>query len=592
MKREFDPILLEVLWNRLISIVNEQAAALIRASFTTIVREVEDLSAGIFTPDADMIAQAVTGTPGHINTMANAARNFLKRYPKDQVKPGDVLITNDPWLASGHRNDLTTLTPIFKKNSLVGWSSSCCHSIDIGGVGFSADTRDVFEEGLGIPILKIFKEGKPNHDVIDIIKANVRMPMEVMGDIMAQISSQDVCATKLCELMDQYQLDSIEPLAGAIFDYSERAMRRAIEKIPEGDYHHEVFLDGFDEPMKISVTINVKGKDLAVDYTGTSLQIKRGINVPLNYTHAYTTYPLKAVINPEVPNNEGSFRPIRVMAPEGCFLNAQFPFPVMGRHLSGHFCVAAVMGALEKIIPERTIGDGGGAACPQWFGYTKEGRIFASIYFFSGGMGARFNRDGIHALNFPTNTKNAPIEVIESTAPLFFEKKEILPDTGGVGEYRGGCGQSIAVKVTSPYPAIISGLVERTKFPAKGRQGGKEGKVCEFVIRDKYGKETKPNPKSKQILTPGSTVIINHAGGGGYGPGSERNPEAVLEDVIQGYVSAKSAKMDYKVVINDKNADFCIDREKTKRIRNKIAKSKWVMEKVSQVNDNIENQKV
>jgi N-methylhydantoinase B len=567
MKKEFDPILLEVMWNRMVSIVNEQAAALIRASFTTIVREVEDLSCGIFTPDADMVVQAVTGTPGHINTMATAVRHFVAKYPKDKVKPGDILISNDAWLCSGHRNDFTSVTPIFRGDVLVGWTSTCCHAIDIGGAGFSADTHDVFEEGLGLPIVKIFEEGKPNQDVIDIIRTNVRMPKEVMGDIMAQISSQDICAEKLCEFLDQYQLDTIEPLAEAIFDRSEAAMRAAIEALPDGRYEHEVFVDGFEEPIKIHVTITIKGTDLTLDYEGTSAQIERGINVPFNYTHAYTTYPLKALISPEVPNNEGSFRPIRITAPEGCILNAQPPYPVMGRHLTGHYCPPVVVGAFEKIVAERTLGDAGGVYIPQWFGRTPEGKRFTINYFASGGMGARSNKDGIHAFTFPSNVKNTPVEVMETVSPLFFQKKEIIPDTGGIGKYRGGCGQSFAVQVRSPYPAVISALFERIKFPGLGRNGGGTGKLGEFILRDKDGAERRPHPKSKIPLASRDIVILNLPGGGGYGAAHERDPLAVLDDVVKGYVTVKSARRDYKVLVREEDGRYELDWDGTREMR-------------------------
>jgi N-methylhydantoinase B len=566
MQKEFDPILLEVMWNRLISIVNEQAAALIRSSFTTIVREVEDLSCGIFTPDAQMVVQADTGTPGHINTMATGVKHFVARYPKDVIRRGDVLVTNDPWLCSGHRNDFTAVTPIFSGDVLIGWTATCCHSVDIGGAGFSADTHDVFEEGLGIPIVKLFEEGKPNEDVFEILKTNTRMPKPVIGDIMAQISSQDVCANKLAEFMDQYELDSIEPLAGQILDRSEKAMRTAISELPDGRYTHEVFLDGFEEPIKLVCTVSIDGSDLTVDYKGSSDQINRGINVPFNYTHAYTSYPLKALINPDIPNNDGSFAPVKVTAPEGCILNAQFPCPVMGRHLTGHFCVAAVVGAFEKITPERTVGDAGGVYIPQWFGRTEEG-IFTNNYFCSGGMGARFNKDGIHAYTFPSNVKNSPVEVMEVVSPLFFQKKEIRNDSGGPGRFRGGCGQSISVKITNQYPGIISGLFERTKIPAPGRKGGGEGKLAEFIIRDKEGRERRPHPKSKHALAPGDYVVLNLPGGGGYGPAWEREPEAVLEDVIQGYVSARSAEEDFFVAIASKEGKLSVNLQKTKELR-------------------------
>ena len=568
MEKEFDPILVEVMLNRLISIVNEQAAALISASFTTLVRETEDLSCGIFTPKADMVVQAVTGTPGHINTMATAIKHFVKKYSKAVIKPGDVLITNDPWLCSGHRNDFTSATPIFKDGILVAWTATCCHSIDIGGAGWTADARDVYEEGLGLPLVKILEGGEPNRDVIEILKTNSRMPKELLGDITAQISSQDVCADKLCEFMDQYHLDSIESLAEVIFDRSEKAMRADIEALPDGEYYHEVFLDGFDEPIKIAATLIINGTDLTVDYAGTSPQIGRGINVPINYTHAYTTYGIKTVIGPGVPNNEGSFRPVKVTAPKGCILNTQFPYPVGGRHLTGHFCVAAVIGAFEKIIPERTIGDGGGTYVPQWFGRTNEGKNFAINYFFNGGMGARFNKDGINALAFPANVKNSPIEVAENVSPLFFEKKELITDTGGIGKYRGGCGQSIAVRVNTPYQVVLTGLYERTKFPTLGRKGGGNGGLAQFIVRNKDGKERKPYPpKSRHTLESGDCLILSLPGGGGYGQAHERNPKAVLEDIIQGYVSVNSAKEDYKVSVRKKNGKLEIDWNETKKIR-------------------------
>jgi N-methylhydantoinase B len=569
MKNIIDPILLEVMWSRLQSIVNEQASALIRASFTTIVRETEDLSCGIFTPKAEMVVQAVTGTPGHINTMASAVKHFVARYPRDRVEPGDVLISNNPWLCSGHRHDFTTVSPIFRNENLIGWTSTCCHAIDIGGIGFSADASEVFEEGLGLPILKLYKGGNPNQDVIDIIKDNVRLPKEVMGDIMAQISSQDICANQLCEFMERYQLDSLEPLAGEIFERSEKAMRDAIAKLPDGnDSQHEIYLDGFEAPIKLSARLIIKGDELTVDYSGTSPQIKKGINVPLNYTHAYTTYAVKTIISPEIPNNEGSFKPLKVSAPEGSILNAQPPAPVQVRHVVGQSCVMVVMGAFEKILPERTIGDGGSVYVAQWYGKTSKGRPFVNNYFANGGMGARLNKDGIHAFSFPTNVKNAPIEVVENISPLFFIKKEIREDTGGSGKFRGGCGQTFVVQVQSSYPTTVSPLCERTKFPSLGRIGGNDGRLGEFIMQDADGGETQLLPKTRYTFEPGSIMVMHLPGGGGYGPAAERDPNLVLDDVIKGYVSIESARDKYKVLIaRDTAGKLAIDWQTTEKLR-------------------------
>ena len=319
---EMDAVTLEVLWNRLISIVNEQAAVLMHASFTTVVREAGDLSAGVFDRAGNMIAQAVTGTPGHINTMANCVRHFVNLHPIDTLKPGDSLLTNDPWLASGHLHDITVVTPVFYKGKGVGWFANTCHAMDIGGRTLGAGAREVFEEGLHIPIMRLFREGHINRDLIDIVRANVRTPDEVVGDLYAQQAGNDVGARKLIQALEAYGLDDIEGLSKRILDRSEVATRAAIAEIPNGVYEDVVEIDGYDKPLRICAKVTVNDQDLVVDYTGTSPQVDRGINVVYNYTHAYTTYPLKCAISPHIPNNEGSFRPIAVTAPKGCILNA------------------------------------------------------------------------------------------------------------------------------------------------------------------------------------------------------------------------------------------------------------------------------
>src|SRR5581483_2660121 len=316
-KTSFDPIVLDVFWNRLISICNEQATALMRTSFTTIVRESEDLSAGVFDAAGNMIAQSVTGTPGHINSMATSMRHFLAACPLDTLEPGDVLITNDPWFTSGQLHDLTIVTPVFRRNRVVGFFGNTCHAADIGGRGLSADAREVYEEGLYLPILKLYRSGVANDDVFRIIRGNVRSPEMVLGDIHAQVSCNEVGGRRLLESMDQFGLDTIEPMAQDILRRSERAMRDAIQKIADGTYVGDTWSDGFagDDPIHIVCAVTVKGSDIAVDYAGSSTERGLGINVVLNYTTAYTTFGIKAAISPDVPNNEGSFRPVTVTAP-------------------------------------------------------------------------------------------------------------------------------------------------------------------------------------------------------------------------------------------------------------------------------------
>lgn len=543
---EFDPIMLEVLWNRLVSIVNEQAAALIRASFTTIVRETEDLSAGIFDKEGNMVVQAVTGTPGHINTMATGVKHFLKRFPPSKLEPGDVLITNDPWLVSGHKHDITIVTPIYYGEEIEAYAASTCHVEDIGGRVLSADAPDVFEEGLEIPVMKLFKAGNPNEDLFEIIESNVRVPLPVLGDIHAQVAANEVSRKKIVEFLKEYKFKSLLALSHKIMSLSEDATRKAFSAIPEGEYSNEVYLDGFDEPIIIAVTLKVRGSSVLADYTGTSPQSNRGINVVFNYTHAYTTYPIKTALCPELPNNDGSFRPIKVYAPEGCVLNAKFPAPVAGRHLTGHFAAFAVYGALAKIAPDRVNAESSILGLTQFDGVTDDADIFVKNYFCTGGMGARPNKDGLSAVGFPTNIANAPIEVTENTSPLFFTRKELISDSGGPGKYRGGLAQRVGIKIMSKYPAVFSCLYERTKFPARGYCGGLSGRKADVILNE----ADHPHPKKKCPIKPGDEVWIELAGGGGFYPPQERDPEMVLRDLLNGFISLEAAANIYKVKID------------------------------------------
>lgn len=545
--QEMDAVTLEVLWNRLVSIVNEQAAVLMHASFTTVVREAGDLSAGVFDRAGNMIAQAVTGTPGHINTMANCVRHFVNQHPIDTLKPGDSLLTNDPWLASGHLHDITVVTPVFYKGKGVGWFANTCHAMDIGGRTLGAGAREVFEEGLHIPIMRLFREGNVNRDLIDIVRANVRTPDEVVGDLYAQQAGNDVGAAKLIQALEAYGLDDIEGLSKRILDRSEMATRDAIAEIPNGVYEDEVEIDGYDKPLRICAKVTVKDRDLEVDYAGTSPQVDRGINVVYNYTHAYTTYPLKCAISPHIPNNEGSFRPIMVTAPKGCILNAQFPCAVGARHLIGHFLAQPLFGALSKAIPDRVIADGSaGLWNTQIEGKDRNGNVFAYIFFSAGGMGARPNDDGISAVAFPSGIRGVPAEAIESVSPVIMHRRALIPDSGGAGKFRGGLSQEMVLSVDSDVPALHSCMYDRTQFPARGFRGGQNGMAGELFLSD--GK--KLAPKGRYDLQPGQKVTLRLPGGGGYYDALDRDPNAVLDDVIQERVSVDAASSIYGVVID------------------------------------------
>ncbi len=556
-----DAVTLEVMWNRLISIVNEQAAALMHASFTTVVREAGDLSAGVFDAAGNMLAQAVTGTPGHINTMANCVRDFVGAHPIDELVPGDSLITNNPWMSSGHYHDIIVITPVFHRGSGVGWFANTCHAMDIGGRTLGADAREVFEEGLHIPMMKLFRAGAINEDLIAIVRANVREPDQVVGDLYAQQAGNDVGATKLSEMMTEYGLKALDELSRLVLDRTEEAFRAAIAEIPDGEYSDEVAIDGFDEILKICCRITVAGSDLIVDYTGTSPQVDRGINVVFNYTHAYTTYPLVCAICPTVPNNEGSFRPVTVRAPEASVLNCRFPAAVGARHLIGHFLSQAIFGALSDALPERVIADGSaGLWNSQFEGHDHDGRVYAYIFFSAGGMGARPGADGLSATAFPSGIRGVPAEAIESVSPLIMRKRALRPDSGGGGRFRGGMGQEMVIQVRGDGPAQHSCMYDRTINPARGFHGGLDGATGEVVLDE----GERVHPKSKYLLPPERTVTLRLPGGGGHGPPFERDPRRVQEDVRQELVSVEAARECYGVVIDDAGE---LDEEETARLR-------------------------
>ena len=469
-----DQLVLEVLWNRLISVVNEQAAALMRTSFTSIVREAGDLSAGVFDRRGRMIAQAVTGTPGHINPMATCMHHFLAKYPVDSLRPGDVLITNDPWKTASQLNDITIVTPIFKGDRLVALFGNCCHALDIGGRGLAADLREVFEEGLFIPVLKLYDAGAPVEPVFEFLRANVRTPEEVLGDVHSQVVGNQVGGRQLLSFLEEFDLADIEALSDVILERTERAMRERIAALPDGDYRYGCEIDGFDAPVRIEVTVRVRGDELIVDYAGSSPTVGHGINVAFNYTAGYTTYGVKCAISPDVPNNEGSFRPVTVTAPEGCILNAPYPCAIGGRHLVGHFLPSAVFAALADALPERVIAPGADALWDtQIFGEDpRTGRRFTYVWFSTGGTGALATKDGLSATAFPSGIAGVPAEVIEALSPVVVKRRELRRDSGGAGEFRGGLGQTLELAVQGERPFMFSGLYERIDHPAPGLHGG------------------------------------------------------------------------------------------------------------------------
>ena len=572
-----DPIALEVLWSRLLSVTNEQQAALMRTAFSTVVRESQDLACGVFDTRGNMVAQSETGTPGHINAMATCMRFFQAAYPEHQLEPGDVLITNDPWMTAGQINDITLVTPIFRDRKVIAYFANTCHMLDIGGRILSAEAREVYEEGFLIPISKLFRAGERNEELFRLLMANVRTPREVEGDLYAMASCNDVGGNQLLEFMREFELESIDPLAEAIIDRSEAATRAAIARLPDGVYTNEMWSDGFEEPVLLKATVTVHGDELTVDHTGSSPQSRYGINVVMNYTHAYTSFAVKCAISPEVPHNEGSFRPVHVTAPPGCILNAQHPAPVAARHLIGHFLPGLIFGALAQAMPKRIMADGAASIWITMFrGKQPQAALSKDPYTFMlfqcGGTGARPTKDGLNNVGFPSGVAGVPAEVMESLTGLVVERREVRPDSGGPGKFRGGCGQYTTFVDRSGQTWSMSGMYDRLKFAAQGLLGGGAGSSGMFQLQDGGS----ANPKELLFHAPFSRVETALPGGGGYGNPFERDPQAVLDDVVNGYVSLEAARREYGVVIHSsKRADeqvslprhFSIDESATAKLR-------------------------
>jgi len=541
----FSSVTLEILWNRLLSVCNEQQVTLLRTAFSTVVRESQDLACGVFDARGQMIAQSMTGTPGHINAMATGVRHFLEAYPPETLADGDVLLTNDPWQTAGQINDMTVLTPVFREGSIVAYFASTCHAPDIGGRILSAEAREVYEEGLRIPITKLFAQGVVNAELIKLIRANVRTPEETVGDLYAQTSSNAVGARSLLHLMGEFGLESMEPLADEIIARSEAALRAAIEKIPNGIYEAETWSDGFEEPVRIKVTVTVKDRDIHIDFAGSSMQSRRGINVVLNYTQAYASFAIKAAVSPEVPHNDGSFRPVHVSAPLGSILNCREPAAVASRHLIGHFLPGVIFAALAPAMPGRLMA---GGSEPVWIsvlrGETAAGSPFLVSHFQLGGAGARATKDGLSTTGFPSGVGGVPAEIIESLSPLMQHHRELRVDSGGAGEFRGGLGQATEMRNLSGRPWEISGMADRIQYPGLGLEGGQPGARGEMLV----DREAVP-AKTLRGLSPEARVELNLPGGGGYGSPTNRPAERVLDDVVKGYVSIEAAEREYGVVV-------------------------------------------
>jgi N-methylhydantoinase B len=566
---------LQIMWDRLISVVEEQAQALVRTGFSTSTREAGDISAGIFDTTGRMLAQAVTGTPGHINSMARAVVHFIARFPTQTMQAGDVFITNDPWKGTGHLHDFTVVTPVFRDTRLVALFACTCHVVDIGGRGMGPDGRQVYEEGLYVPLMRFARGGEVNETLLEIVRANVREPVQVVGDLYSLAACNDVGSRRLLQMMEEFEIEDLSRLTEHILTRSHEAMIEAIRQVPKGIYNNSMRIDGYEKPIDLVAKMTIEDEHIHVDFTGTSYASSYGINVPFCYTEAYTAFGIKCIVAPKVPNNAASLAAMTMSAPENCILNALHPLPVATRHVTGQLLPDLVIGCLHQALGGNVPAEG--TSC-LWnlFASGGPGRVdadaselahakpFTVLSFHSGGAGARPGKDGLSATAFPSGVRNVPVEVTEALSPLLIRRKEYRMDSGGPGEFRGGLGQVMEVGTLDDAPFGISANYDRIDFPARGRDGGRDGKPGALLLAS----GGKLRGKGQQTVARDDVLTIMMPGGGGLGDPLRRDPVRVAEDARLGLISVEAALVDYAVVLRD---DGSVDEAATRAARQRGA---------------------
>ncbi|MDL2409930.1 hydantoinase B/oxoprolinase family protein [Rhizobium calliandrae] len=536
---------MQIMWNRLISVVEEQALTLIRTAFSTSVRESGDLSAGVFNQAGEMIAQAVTGTPGHVNAMAEAVGHFIRDIGVENIFEGDAYITNDPWKGTGHLHDFTVVSPSFRGGKLIGFFACTAHVVDVGGRGFGPDANEVYEEGIFIPIMKFAERGVVNRDLINIIRNNVRESDQVVGDVYSLAACNEIGQRRLMDMMDEFRMNDLEELASFIFKRSYDATVERLADLPQGSFSNSMRVDGYDSPIDIAVRLDVHSDHIVADFEGTSPPSPKGINCPLIYSAAYACYAIKCAIAPEIPNNHASLKPFKIQAPTNCILNAQRPAPVSVRHVLGHLVPDAVLGAIHTMLPGKVPAEGSGALWNLHIsarplqgnnGPADGGQRAEVLLFNSGGMGARPELDGPSATAFPSGVQSMSIEATEHVGPVIFWRKELRDGSGGEGQYRGGLGQIVEISPTSGHEIYFNAMFDRVKNAPRGREGGKDGAPGSVKLDD----GTILAAKGRQHVPAGRRLILELPGGGGYGPASKRSDDLVKQDIAFDYIQQKS----------------------------------------------------
>jgi len=538
--KPIDAVTLGILWDRLISITNEIALSLIRTSFSTIVRENYDLACVLFDSEGRSLAQASYSVPVFIGTAPLTLRHMLKRFPAETLQPGDVVITNDIDIGTGHLWDINVMRPAFRGKTLVGFTLSISHLSDIGGRGLSALNTSRYEEGLQIPITKLVRAGQLDEELLALIRQNVRASDQVIGDILANVTATEVGCRNLVEFMDDYNIDDLRPLALAIVGQSEQAMRRQIANIPDGVYENRLDIETLDQPVALACRVTIAGDRLHIDFDGTDPQVASAVNVPICYTRAMAAYAIKCLILPNIPNNEGSVIPIELSVPPGSILNALSPAPTGARNLVGHSVVPLIFGAMALVLPDRVQADVGMTNLLNVNGRHRDNRAFTTLHFSTGGFGAMSGLDGADATPAPSNMRVMPTEIWEIETGILVERRSLRPDSGGAGQFRGGLGQEIIMRNDTGNPLTVVTMGRRSYFPPLGLLGGKPGALSQYRINGKTVRA-----KGRYVLAPDDVIEIYNAGGGGYGPPEQRAMEQIKSDLAQGYITPEGASRDY-----------------------------------------------
>jgi N-methylhydantoinase B len=572
MSDHFQRIRNQVMWDRLIAVVEEQARTMMRVAFSTVVREAGDLSAGVFNPAGQLLAQAVTGTPGHINSMARSVKHFMREIPVDTMRPGDAFVTNDPWKGTGHLFDLTVVSPTFHDGRLVALFACTAHVADIGGNGPDLGSRDVFAEGLFIPIMPLCNEGRVNPWLMNLLRANSREPDRLEGDVYALVASNEAGANRLKRMMEEYRIGDLDALSRHILEASDKSMREAIARLPQGSWRNVMRIDGFDMPIELAATLTIESDVIRIDYAGTSGVSRYGINCPLCYTDAYTSFGVKCLVAPRLANNAAVLARMVVTAPENCIVNALPPAPVTGRAMIGQMLPDVAFGCFDQAMPGQVPAEGTGASWSLRMGAgpgitglaAEQATPFMSQTFQSGGMGAHPKLDGLSATPFPSGVRAIAIEITEALTPLVVWKKELRQDSGGAGRRRGGLGQVMEIGSREPAPFALFARFQRVEYPARGRCGGHDGAAGAVGLRS--GGPLKS--RGLQTIPPGDRLVVEMPGGGGLGDPHQREPEEVASDVRNGLVSLEQARALYGVAVCD---DCSVDVAATQQLRRTAA---------------------